>query len=119
MKAATIINVIANGILAGGVSMFMVLLYRSGGLVERFHITGNLALRLSLAGTAAGSLGNCLTLSTPAPTEILMNCGLAGIFVWASIFHAKLIKHGPSSQRITGPHESGIGQADRPEGPNA
>jgi len=119
VKAATIINVIANGILAGGVSMFMVLLYRSGGLVERFHITGNFALRLSLAGTAAGSLGNCLTLSTPTSTEILMNCGLAGIFVWASIFHAKLIKHGPTSQRLTGPHEGGIGQADRPEGSNA
>ena len=118
MKAETIINVIANGVLAGGVSVFMVMIYRTGGLIERWPKASSLTLRLSLAGTAAGALGNCLTLSTPADTEILMNCGLAGIFVWAAIFHANLIKHGPISQRLTGTDESGTRQAAGTEGSN-
>ena len=118
MRPETIINVIANAVLAGGVSVFMVMIYRTGGLIERWPKASSLTLRLSLAGTAAGALGNCLTLSTPADTEILMNCGLAGIFVWASIFHAKLIKHGPPSQRLTGTDESSTRQAAGTEGPN-
>lgn len=116
MKIATAINMVANGILAGGVSAFMVMLYRTGGLVERFPMTGNLALRLSLAGTAAGALANCLGQSTPEESEIMMNCGLAGIFVWACIFHAKLIKHGPASQHQPRPDEGCARQAGRAEG---
>lgn len=116
MKIDTAINMVANGILAGGVSAFMVMLYRTGGLVERFPMTGSLALRLSLAGTAAGALANCLGQSTPAASEILMNCGLAGIFVWACIFHAKLIKHGPASQHQPRPDEGHARQAARAEG---
>lgn len=118
MKIDTAINMVANGILAGGVSAFMVMLYRTGGLVERFPMTGSLALRLSLAGTAAGALANCLGQSTPAASEILMNCGLAGIFVWASIFHSKLIKHGPASKHLAGSDESRSGQGSGAEGPN-
>ena len=116
MKIDTAINMVANGILAGGVSAFMVMLYRTGGLVERFPMTGSLALRLSLAGTAAGSLFNCLVQSTPVESEILVNCGLAGIFVWACIFHAKLIKHGPASQHQPRPDEGHARQAGRAEG---
>lgn len=119
MRLETIINVIASGVLAAGVSVFMVMLYRTGGLVEKFPMTGSLALRISLAGTAAGSLGNCLTLSTPNDSEILTNCGLAGIFVWACIFHAKLIKHGPTSKRVSGDDESRPGQDPRTERPNS
>jgi hypothetical protein len=118
MKAQTIINVVANGVLAGGVSAFMVMIYRTGGLIERWPKASSLTLRLSLAGTAAGALGNCLTLSTPADTEILMNCGLAGIFVWAAIFHANLIKHGPITQHQSGPDEGSARQAAGTEGSN-
>jgi len=116
VKPQTIINMIASGILTGGVSAFMVMLYRTGGLVERFPMTGSLALRLSLAGTAAGALANCLGQSTPAASEILLNCGLAGIFVWACIFHAKLIKHGPASQHQPRPDEGHARQTARAEG---
>lgn len=118
MRLATIVNVIASGVLAAGVSAFMVLLYRTGGIVEKFHVGGSLVLRICLAGTAAGALGNCLTLSTPPESEIIMNCGLAGIFVWASIFHAKLIKHGPTSKHLAGTDESRPGQGSGAEGSN-
>lgn len=116
MKIETIINVIASGVLTAGVSAFMVMIYRSGGLVEKFHVANSFLLRISLAGTAAGSLANCLTLSTPNNSEILTNCSLAGIFVWASIFHAKLIKHGPAHKHQSGPDEGCARQAGRAEG---
>ena len=92
MNPATIVNAIASGVLTAGVSAFMIMLYRSEGVVRRWPMTGNLLLRLSLTATATGSLFNCLTMSTPADSEIILNCGLAGIFVWAVIFHSKLIK---------------------------
>jgi hypothetical protein len=110
VKIETTINAIANGLLAAGVSAFMVMLYRSHGLVEKFPMAGSLMLRASLTITAAGALLNCLTLSTPADSEIMMNCGLAGIFIWAAWFHAKLIKHGPINKHHRGPDEGSIGQ---------
>lgn len=121
MKPQTIINMIASGILTAGVSCFMILLYRTEGVTRRWPMTGNLLLRLSLTATAAGSLFNCLTASTPAESEILLNCGLAGIFVWAVWFHAKLIKkdlNGPADQYNTGTDESSVGQATGTEGSN-
>jgi hypothetical protein len=110
VKIETIINAIANGLLAAGVSAFMVMIYRSGGLVQKFPMAGSLLLRASLTITAAGALLNCLTLSTPADSEIMMNCGLAGIFVWAAWFHAKLIKYGPTHKYFHGNDESRSGQ---------
>lgn len=118
MKIETAINMIANGLLTAGVSCFMIMLYRADGMVSRWPITGSLFLRLSLTATAAGALFNCLTASTPAPSEIMLNCGLAGIFVWACIFHAKLIKHGPASQHQPRPDEGCARQAGRAEGSN-
>lgn len=118
MKIETAINMIANGLLAAGVSCFMIMLYRADGMVSRWPITGSLFLRLSLTATAAGALFNCLTASTPGPSEIMLNCGLAGIFIWAVIFHSQLIKHGPTSQRHPGPDAGSSRQAARAEGSN-
>jgi hypothetical protein len=120
VNAITIVNAVANGIMACGVSAFMVMLYRDGGVVRQWPMTGSLILRLSLTATAAGSLLSCLTLSTPQESEVILNCGLAGIFSWAVIFHAKLLKHGPNHhQHRPGYDQGGIGQGHRPEGPNA
>ncbi len=77
MNPLTVVNIIASGILTAGVSAFMILLYRSDGVVKRWPLTGNLLLRASLTATAAGSLFNCLTASTPPLSEIILNCGLA------------------------------------------
>ena len=105
MNPLTIVNAIASGILTAGVSAFMIMLYRSDGVVRRWPMTGSILLRLSLTATAAGSLFNCLTMSTPADSEIILNCGLAGVFAWATIFHAKLLKHGSNSQHRSGRDE--------------
>jgi hypothetical protein len=121
VKPETVINMIASGVLAAGVSCFMILLYRTEGVTQRWPIVGNAFLRLSLTATAAGALFNCLTASTPPPSEILLNCGLAGLFVWAVIFHSKLIKkdlHGPADKYHSGIDASRSGQAAGAEGSN-
>jgi len=59
VKPDTIINMIANGVLTAGVSCFMILLYRTEGVTQRWPIVGNAFLRLSLTATAAGALFNC------------------------------------------------------------
>lgn len=119
MNPITIVNAVASAILTAGVSAFMVMLYRSDGVVRRWPMTGSLLLRLSLTLTASGALFNCLTLSTPPPSEVMLNCGLAGVFAWAAVFHAKLLKHGPSSQRGAGNDDCGAQPYSRPEGSNA
>lgn len=117
MNPLTVVNVIASGILTAGVSAFMILLYRSDGVVKRWPLTGSIMLRASLTATAAGALFNCLTASTPPLSEIILNCGLAGIFSWAVYFHTKLI-HGPAPQHQSGPYEGHARQDPRTERPN-
>jgi hypothetical protein len=121
MNPLTVVNVIASGILTAGVSAFMILLYRSDGVVRRWPLTGSIILRASLTATAAGALFNCLTMSTPQFSEIMMNCGLAGIFSWAVYFHTKLIKkdiHGPNPQHQPRNDEGNTRQDSRTERPN-
>jgi len=119
MNPATIINSLANGILTAGVSLFMIMLYRSDGVVKRWPMTGSVLLKISLVATASGALFNCLTLSTPATSEIMLNCGLAGVFAWAAVFHAKLLKHGPNSQRSPGDDHCGSRQDPQSERSNS
>ena len=102
MNPLTIVNAVASGILTAGVSAFMIMLYRSDGVVRRWPMTGSILLKISLSFTASGALFNCLTLSTPPTSEIMLNCGLAGVFAWATIFHAKLLKHGSNNQHRPG-----------------
>jgi hypothetical protein len=118
MNPATIINALANGILTAGVSAFMIMLYRSDGVVRRWPMTGSVLLKISLVATASGALFNCLTLSTPTISEIVLNCGLAGVFAWAAAFHAKLLKDGPNSQHGSGNSDCDSEQDFRSEGPN-
>jgi len=105
MNPLTIVNAIASGILTAGVSAFMIMLYRSDGVVRRWPMTGSILLKISLSFTASGALFNFLTLSTPPTSEIILNCGLAGVFAWATIFHAKLLKNGSNSQHRSGRDE--------------
>ena len=119
MSLLTIVNAVASAILTAGVSAFMVMLYRSDGVVRRWPMTGSLLLRLSLTATASGALFNCLTLSTPGFSEIMLNCGLAGVFAWAAVFHAKLLKHGPNSQRSPGDDHCGSRQDPQSERSNS
>jgi hypothetical protein len=92
MNLDTFLNLTANIVLTASVSIFTIFLYRSDGAVRRWPMIGSYLLRLSLVAIAVGGLGNCLTLSTPPHTEVLLNIGTAGLFAWAAWFHHNLLK---------------------------
>ena len=92
MSLETFLNLTANIVLTASVSIFTIFLYRSDGVVRRWPMIGSYLLRLSLVAIAVGGLGNCLTLSTPPHTEVLLNIGTAGLFAWAAWFHHNLLK---------------------------
>jgi hypothetical protein len=48
----------------------------------------------------------------------MLNCGLAGVFAWATIFHAKLLKHGSNNQHRPGRDDRDPEQDHRSERPN-
>lgn len=91
MSADTAVNLVCNSVLAASISVFSIMLYRHGGAVRKWPMVGSLALRVGLASVAAGSLANCLTLSTPPRSEIVLNVGLSILFSWAVLFHHRII----------------------------
>jgi hypothetical protein len=92
MSLETFFNLLANIVLTASVSIFIVILYRSDSIVRKWPMVGSYLLRVSLVAIAVGGLGNCLTLSTPPHTEVLLNMGMAGLFAWAAWFHYNLLK---------------------------
>lgn len=92
MNIDTLINFCASAVLTISVSVFSILLYRTDSIVRKWPFVGSYLLRLSLVAVAVGGLGNCLTLSTPSQTEIILNAGMSGLFAWAAWFHIKLLK---------------------------
>jgi len=112
MSVETVTNLFANAVLTAAVSGFGILLFRSDSVVKKWPAVGHFALKASLVAVSAGSLGNCLTLSTPPFTEILLNVGLAGLFSWAVWFHIRLLnlKNGPTSKHRKGGNGRNAGQ---------
>lgn len=92
MSFETFINFIANIVLTTSVSIFTIFLYRTDGVVRKWPLTGSYLLRIALVAIAVGGLGNCLILSTPPHTEIILNLGMAALFSWAAWFHHNLLK---------------------------
>jgi hypothetical protein len=92
MSADTLLNLIANIVLTVSVSIFTIFLYRTEGIVRKWPLIGSYLLRFSLVMIAVGGLGNCLILSTPPHTEVILNIGTAGLFAWAAWFHHNLLK---------------------------
>jgi hypothetical protein len=59
----------------------------SSSVVHKWPLIHHWSLRVGLSAFVAGAFLNALTLSNPPVTEVLMNVGLALIFIWAVIFH--------------------------------
>ena len=86
----TLINLIANIIITISVTFFIIGVFGNGNKsIERLNLFEKYLVKAGLSITACGSLFNSLTLSTPNNTEILLNVGLAFIFLWGAIFHWK------------------------------
>ena len=84
------INAFANAIIFLGMIAFMVFVFgNSNGTIRKLPTWERLSIKVGLAAVCCGSLFNFLTLSLPPNTEILMNIGLAIVFLWGAIFHYK------------------------------
>lgn len=85
-----VINLIANSFIVLGMTFFILGVFgRKSKVVESLHPIERFLLKIALCSTAAGSLFNVLTFSTPAPSEIFLNVGLGLLFIWAAWFHWK------------------------------
>lgn len=84
------INAFANAIIFIGIVAFMVFVFGNrNGTMNKLPKWESLSIKIGLSFVCCGSLFNFLTLSLPPTTEILMNIGLAIVFLWGAIFHFK------------------------------
>jgi len=82
------INLSSNIVLSGAFGAFMVFLFgRENSMVYTLKPYKTLMLKLGISMCAAGSLFNALTMSDPAPSEVVLNTGMAFVFTWAAWFH--------------------------------
>ena len=86
MTAVTAINAIANGVLAVSA---LHLVFRVFGHPESAIWRRPWAAALCKTATTitvCGAIWNLLTLSSPAASEVMLNIGIAGNFVWLSFY---------------------------------
>ena len=85
-----LINFICSIVLTIAFTFFIIFTFgRQSSKLNKLPWYESYLVKLGLGFCAAGALLNALTLSNPAWTEILLNCGLAILFIWASYFHYK------------------------------
>ena len=100
MTLPTAINATANGILAVSA---LHLVFRVFGHAESAIWKRPWAAILCKAATTVtvcGALWNLLTLSSPAASEVMLNIGIAGNFVWLSFYQQYDRPTRPNNSRI-------------------
>lgn len=103
MDFLAVLNIVANSIICLGMTGFFVLLFGNhNSIVHKWPVLQHWSLKISLVSIIATSAWNAMNvvykmvvprrddiimhIETPIG-EILMNCGLAGLFVWIVYFH--------------------------------
>lgn len=89
MEPKVIVNLIANVVVCVSTTGFMALLRHDKSPVEQMPFLIKTWIRLSLGLVAAGSLFSAIKLSSPVISEVAVNCGLAGLFTWALVWHKR------------------------------
>lgn len=87
MEAIKLINAFCNVVICISISAFMIFIFGRLDLTAKFGTVQRWIVKSGLALIAAGSLFNFLTMSVPPVTEVILNVGLAIIFLWAAVFH--------------------------------
>lgn len=87
MEILMLINAFANVVITLAMIAFIIFVFGRFSIMDKLPKYQMLTVRVGLCTTAAGSLFNFLTLSTPPLTEVMLNVGLAIVFLWAAIFH--------------------------------
>lgn len=84
------INAIANLTISISMIFFMIFVFGSNNkMINSLPKYESLIIKIGLSFISCGSLLSFITLSRPQNTEILMNVGLALVFLWAAFFHYK------------------------------
>ena len=90
MNVAEITSLVANVMIIVGGSFFLISVFgRKSPTIEALPIIERWSIKTALAITAAGSLFNLLFMVVPPWSEIMLNLGLGGIFIWGAFFHFK------------------------------
>jgi hypothetical protein len=85
-----IINWLANVIFGGSLTAFYIMIYGDESkIVHRWPFVQNWTLRAGLIGMNLGALFNVLTAPKPTLPELVLNVGLAFVFLWAFLFHKR------------------------------
>jgi hypothetical protein len=88
MNWTLLINMVASAAMVVGFTAFLIFLFgRQNSLIHRLGGMHAGFVKVALSACAAGALLNLLTLSEPPPSEMLLNIGIALLFVWAAWFH--------------------------------
>lgn len=88
MNVISVINAVVNGVMALGFSAFLVFLFgRENSLIHKLGKINVIFVKIILSMCASGALYNACILHEPAPSELLLNAGVAALFCWASVFH--------------------------------
>lgn len=91
--AKLIINVLSNFTLFYSSLMFYIYLFGDDEkAIAKWHITKVFLLRVGIVSIVCGSFFNAVTLSNPELPAVLLNLGLALLFLWAYDFHKKIFK---------------------------
>lgn len=87
---STMINAFCNIIICFSISAFIVFVFgRKNSMMNSLPKWESTMVRIGLITICCGSLFNLLTLSTPPLSELILNIGLAIIFLWGAVFHFK------------------------------
>lgn len=90
MSLIEIISLVSNLMIIIGGSFFIISVFgRKSPTIESLPFFERWAIKAALAITAAGSLFNLLYMVVPPWSEIMLNFGLGGIFIWGAFFHFK------------------------------
>ena len=84
------INFACNIVLTASFTAFTIFLFgRENSFVYTMRATNTVLLKVAICLCVAGSLYSALTFSNPPISEVILNAGLAILFVWAAVFHYK------------------------------
>jgi len=84
------INALANLIIGISMVFFIIFIFGSNNQkIKALPKYESLFIKTGLSFIACGSILSFITLSNPQFTEVLMNCGLAFVFLWGAFFHYK------------------------------
>lgn len=85
-----LLNMMANFLIVVGGSFFVIFVFgRKSKAIESLPPFERGIIKVALSFTVSGSLFNLLDVQPIPWSEVILNFGIGGIFVWGSLFHFK------------------------------